>query len=357
MKNSCKCLLLLAFILIAKFSRSQSCNILGCASTYGPITANTNVVGETGFGSCYFNVIYKQAYWEFFYSPNGGNFEQIFTPVNTGGDPLDIDYSVYDMGITGPGGINCPVNVSGFTEVICQLAPTHGNPTGPGLDGAVPTLAGHYYAVIIYVYQDDDPFYTFTTGTPSINGVPFDALNCPGVLPVQLKSFTAKSNGCNVQLSWAVDAEQDLDRYEIQYSSNGQQFSSVGIKKSAAVSGQHIYQFEHSPSSKQCFYRLKMTDHDGKYRYSAVVKANLTCTTSDYTIYPNPVADKLTVTLNALTQKQISYILFDARGTRIKTGAISGMGNTIDFRDLPPGIYLLKIQSEGKTEQFRLVHP
>lgn len=356
MRNSFKLLILVVFLLISKFSQSQSCNILGCASTYGPITANTNVLGDTGFGSCYFNVIYKQAYWEFFYSPNGGNFEQIFTPVNSGGDPLDIDYSVYDMGITGPGGITCPVNVSGFTEVICQLTPTHGNPTGPGLDGSVPTIAGHYYAVIIYVYQDADATYSFNVGAPTMDGIPFDALNCPGVLPVQLKSFAAKTNDCKISLNWSVEAEQNLDHYEIHHSSDGQLFSAIGTIKSAAFSNTHNYEFEHRPSSKQNFYRLKMIDHDGKFKFSSVVKANLSCKNSNYNIYPNPVADILTVGLIEPSQKQVSYNLFDARGNRIRSGLINGANVKIDFTNLAAGIYLLQLQKDGIKDHFRIVH-
>lgn len=335
---------------------AQSCNILGCAASYGPITAITTVPGETGFGSCYYNVVYKQAYWEFFYSPNGGNFEQTFTPVNAGGDPLDIDYSVYDMGITGPSGMTCPVNVSGFTEVICELTPTHGNPTGPGINGTVPTLAGHYYAVIIYVYQYADPSYTFNVEAPTLNGQPFSALNCPGVLPVKLNNFSAQSNGCKVKLNWQSQFEQNLSKYLVEESLDGRTFIPIGTVNSSNETWGSNYSFETLPTAEKTFYRLKMMDWDGRYAYSNITSSHTSCRQKEFLIYPNPVKDLLHIEKNIPGNYSIQYAIYNALGNEINKGTIKGETGNVSFSNLPGGVYILRITQNGNSRQYKIIH-
>lgn len=356
MKKVYLLLFLAVFYLLPYGTTAQSCNILGCASSYGPITADATVAGEMGFGSCYYNVVYKQAYWEFFYSPVGGNFEQTFTPVNTGGDPLDIDYSVYDMGITGPSGITCPVNVSGFTEVICELTPTHGTPTGPGINGTVTTQAGHFYAVIIYIYQDADPAYTFNVGAPTLNGQPFSALNCPGVLPVRLSSFSATANGCKVRLAWQAQSELNLNTYLIEQSSDGRHFIQVGSKSFSDYTQGNRYSFDLTPTSGKLFYRLKMVDNDGKFVYSNVATATVSCNLGGFAVFPNPVSDWLTIQNSSISNAAASYSIFDSKGRAISRGTCSGNYKRIDFKQMPKGIYLVQVIQNGSRRQFKVVH-
>src|SRR5450432_407452 len=44
-------------------------------------------------------------------------------------------------------------------------------------------------------------------------------------LPLQLQSFDAKKSGAEVFLSWATSQETNMDRFEVEYSSNGSVFS------------------------------------------------------------------------------------------------------------------------------------
>lgn len=65
---------------------------------------------------------------------------------------------------------------------------------------------------------------------------------------------------------------------------------------------------------------------------------NLTLTENEksFSIYPNPVKEKLTISIKAST-----YDLFDLTGKKIATGTVDN--NTIDMQDVNSGVYILKL--------------
>ncbi|MBL4642996.1 MAG: T9SS type A sorting domain-containing protein [Flavobacteriaceae bacterium] len=68
----------------------------------------------------------------------------------------------------------------------------------------------------------------------------------------------------------------------------------------------------------------------------------------DFALYPNPSTDFLVVQLPSGSLKaEIS--VFDVSGRLLKTSSITSSANKIDVQDLSTGMYILKIQSEGKT--------
>ena len=73
----------------------------------------------------------------------------------------------------------------------------------------------------------------------------------------------------------------------------------------------------------------------------------------EFTVYPNPVSEYLNIQLPTGTTKA-SINVFDMSGKLIRNSAIS-VGNTkVDVADLSTGVYILKLDSEGKlgSRQF-----
>ena len=62
-------------------------------------------------------------------------------------------------------------------------------------------------------------------------------------------------------------------------------------------------------------------------------------------IYPNPATNLINVLLSGNTSKAM-VTLFNLQGIKIKIGAINGEQGVIDVTNLPPGMYLLKAESE-----------
>jgi hypothetical protein len=75
---------------------------------------------------------------------------------------------------------------------------------------------------------------------------------------------------------------------------------------------------------------------------------------SSFAAYPNPVSDKLVVTLQ--NQKHNAFIqLCDLTGSIIKSVAVAELTNELNFADLPSGIYFLRLASGDAIYTKRIV--
>ena len=335
---------------------SQNCTSLGCAKdAAGTYVAATNISGVTEPGTC-FPIPYKQAYWQFFYSPTGGVYTQTYTPILTG-DPLDLDYLVFDLGMTGgPASISCPVNTSGFTEILCRTAASPNQAIGPGTDATLNTIAGHFYAIAIYVYQELDLTYSFTIGNPQIGGVNLVALNCQIVLPVKLSSFNAKVNSCNVSLDWVAETESQLKNYEVEFSTDGRRFQSLATVSTQGAGSNKKYTYQHmNPMQGRIFYRLKMTDMDGRTEYSKIIALNLDCNQSKVLVYPNPVTDLLQVNITNVQFNSTTASLFDSNGKLIYYASMISGTNEIDMSKFIRGVYVLQLKNNQGIENLKII--
>ncbi|HTL06840.1 MAG TPA: PQQ-dependent sugar dehydrogenase [Chitinophagaceae bacterium] len=88
-------------------------------------------------------------------------------------------------------------------------------------------------------------------------------------LPVKINSFTGTTvNGGN-QLTWLSGVEQQVQQYEVEYSTDGIHFLQAGI---VPATGAASYHFTHKPGNgNKWYYRLKMVDLDGRSAYSSTI--------------------------------------------------------------------------------------
>jgi len=128
---------------------------------------------------------------------------------------------------------------------------------------------------------------TFNTFSPFIVG----AIGL--ALPVSLTSFEASAKNNGVVLSWTTANEVAISQYIVEKSANGVDFSPIG-SVNASNAGNYTFS-DLNPNNGAGFYRLKMLDFSGAFKFSQVL---LVKSTGNLTIglYPNPVANNLTVT-------------------------------------------------------------
>lgn len=72
-------------------------------------------------------------------------------------------------------------------------------------------------------------------------------------------------------------------------------------------------------------------------------------------VYPNPFVNHLSVSLNS---EAVIYVS-DEKGKytkKIEVDAAGGSQVTIDFRNMPQGIYLCEVHQAGQAKLFRLIH-
>ena len=180
------------------------------------------------------------------------------------------------------------------------------------------------------------------------------------VLPLKLITFGAKRADNSIALNWLTSNEVNVKQFEIERSFNGADFTEVGNVKAVNATRQTTYLFnDNDPlayrSAAKVFYRLKMTDIDGKYSYSYIAVVNPMGTSNRLTIYPNPAKgaqvfleldEQVINTTVTVSVEDVSGRTYNRQITII-SGANQRLA--VDIKNLPAGVYLLKIETGKKS--------
>jgi hypothetical protein len=105
------------------------------------------------------------------------------------------------------------------------------------------------------------------------------------------------------------------------------------------------------------YYRLKMVDKDGKFKYSEVrtIRIGAVNESAKITAYPNPVVNELHISLPQSWQNQsVNGQLLNTGGRIIKTFIIQ-QAVTIMMSDVPVGTYYLKMVNGNEISTQAIV--
>lgn len=175
------------------------------------------------------------------------------------------------------------------------------------------------------------------------------------VLPVTGLNLTAKQTGTSILLEWKTQFETNNKGFNIEISSDGAHFKSIGFVPTAGNNSGSAYQFRVSnPYSQVNYFRLAQTDLDEKTTYSNIVNIRFDAPGS-IVLSPNPVQNLLQFEFNAPLNKAIIQI-FDGSGRLWK---VVNPGNArqgqIDVSGLANGLFNVRIINNGKTNTFAII--
>jgi hypothetical protein len=183
----------------------------------------------------------------------------------------------------------------------------------------------------------------------------------PSPLPVKLVSFTGQRIERNAVLQWEITDAEHFSHFEMERSANAKQFENIGkIAFDAAKPRYHFTDSDPFKTSEKLYYRLKMVDLDGTFAYSRILYLN----SGDgipalHYAYPNPVADHIDIILENYADQTATAHITDLSGRVVlsKKVQISGGKISLDVagKHIPPGMYLLGIDTKKETMQFRIV--
>jgi len=173
-------------------------------------------------------------------------------------------------------------------------------------------------------------------------------------LPVTLIDFIAKPLNETVMLSWSVSNEVNFKNYEVEVSSNGKDFVTIGTINAINNSSIHNYTFHHlTPSIGKNYYLLKMVNKDGSYTYSSIRVITISKDNA-ISIYPNPAASFINI--NNPTNKIAEINLVDASGRvckKINTTSIDGNIYRMDIHGFTNGIYILQVRDASNNLHYK----
>jgi surface protein len=164
-------------------------------------------------------------------------------------------------------------------------------------------------------------------------------------LPIELLHFNAQAIDKNVLLDWITASEINNEKFQIEHSSNGIDFSLLAeIKSKGNSTLKTVYQYKHQDVVEGIhYYRLKQLDFDGKHTYSNIKKVEINNHSNQIEIYPNPTSGLL----NIVNCDRNSYKIADVTGKIVIEGNVQ-LG-TVSIHSLTSGLYFLTVVKEEKT--------
>lgn len=193
--------------------------------------------------------------------------------------------------------------------------------------------------------------------TPSFSQFRVHAANSPNTIPLPVNiQFTAHKEMNANKLEWTTTYEKNNKQFNVQKSTDGIAFETIGTLASKAISGNSSaelrYSFEDTkPLLGHNYYRLEQVDMDGKRSFTNIVDLIWIDNGDAITVYPNPVQDELNIDLNITKKSLVEIRLMDMSGKLIsqkESSVETGLNNIhLNTSQLGQGFYNLQVYING----------
>jgi hypothetical protein len=175
-----------------------------------------------------------------------------------------------------------------------------------------------------------------------------------GTLPVSLLSFSGYKDGIRNQLRWVTSSEINNRGFQVERSSDGQSYQSIGFVNSLAIGGNSQTPLKYSfsdaqPAGVKQYYRLKQTDIDGRNTLSNIllIQGEKPTAFEIASVFPNPTRGQITMLLSAPTNETVNIRVMDLAGRILETRQVNVLtGNNsipFDLSKQAKGQYLIQV--------------
>lgn len=174
------------------------------------------------------------------------------------------------------------------------------------------------------------------------------------VLPVSLVSFDATAEKNSVLLTWSTSSEINNVGFDVQRSTNGTAFTTIGFVASKGT-GANTYSFNDGAvvSNTKYYYRLLQKDADGKTGLSNVVSVVFNGESSNVRITPNPVKNLLTIRYNVPTTV-VDVVIIDVLGRKVFAAKASG-AIQVNTEAWTKGGYFVQVNDGNSVQSYKVI--
>jgi hypothetical protein len=253
------------------------------------------------------------------------------------------------------------VNTSGTSKFIAKWNGSTWNDVtiGPGTDNVSFAIAG---VPTGWVYTGGG----FFSADGNSNAVHIARLSIAATLPVELISFTAAPENNFIQLSWNTASEKDNSGFELQRSTDGNNFLDIkwikGHGNSTTLTG-YRYTDKNVEPETIYYYRLRQIDFNGNSNFSSTVSAKIgDADAFDFFISGNPAGPSTTVSWNLAEAGKVEILMTNLVGEKIhilkNANEIAGHHlftfNKNDL-NLSSGLYFITLINSSKSITRKMV--
>jgi hypothetical protein len=245
----------------------------------------------------------------------------------------------YNVG-TGNAGSNLDMQVTLFNASQTQL-----NVYNPGtlLSSVIDTIlnAGNYFIRVEGRGNIYAPNYA-SLGSYSLQG----SFTAGGTLPLRRLELSGQLNGDRHQLSWIIDADEQVTEQVLEVSTDGRNFSRV------TQPANETRAFAYRPYvNTTAVYRLSVTFDNGRQYYSNMVSLRNTGSVAKPRLVSNIVNTGI---ITVTSPGSYQYAVVDYNGRTVRKGQLVNGLNNIDATAINAGLYLIRFANgdEQWTDKF-----
>lgn len=275
---------------------------------------------------------------------------------------LEREWRVVNRGFTGTFSFSVKLNHCAIPSTLDPddlrlLVDTDGDFSNAALHDASSGLAFTYSGGVITVSG-------ISTALIPLNGqryITIGSVSSTTPLPIELVAFDAVCNGRQVDVNWSTASERNNELFTIEAGRDGVHFEPVGEMAGAGNSTMmlHYAWTDHRPMNGISYYRLKQTDTDGTYTYSATVP--VACAAApDFTIFPNPARGSFSFHIpEGALDGDLEVEMYSSLGQLVRNrlvapGATPGGMMEISLDGLPEGVYYVSFNSTSGRQTKKL---
>lgn len=173
------------------------------------------------------------------------------------------------------------------------------------------------------------------------------------ILPVTLISFSGEKKSCREGLlKWTTANEIAFKEFNVMESEDGINYRIIKTIPAIYSSGNQDYDIALDLINQNNYYKLKLTDLDYSFSYSNVLLLKKDCIAENslnFSLYPQPANNILTVFFNKTTEPNLIFIIYDLQGNIIKkqNAVNTSPAQQVDISTFQPGVYLFSVNSSS----------
>lgn len=186
------------------------------------------------------------------------------------------------------------------------------------------------------------------TGTVSILPAEITLASSLHSLPVKWLAIRATLKNQLAEVVWETAAEDRVDYYEVQHSTDGRNWISLGHVNPKGNLQNNYFMLHTKPGAGINLYRIREVSQTGSSSYSQTVTLWVPSASQNMLLYPNPAHRQ---TVNLILNSPATISIYQANGTLISRRKYTAGMHALDASGLPAGIYLI---SNG-SQQIRWV--
>ncbi len=234
-----------------------------------------------------------------------------------------------------------------------------GNGTAPG--NYVPGVATQINPDDVDIVWDaTNSWWTITFDVTGFSG--FYIAGSFGALPVSLLNFSGYKDGTRNQLRWTTSSESNNRGFEVQRSTDGINYTTLGFVNTLALGGNSTSQLnytytDNNVTGSRQYYRLRQVNFDGNSKLSNIVliKGDKPVSLTIDGLFPNPANSLVNVLIAAPNKDKVTMVITDIAGRTMlqKVVGIETGSNTIpvDISTLANGTYMVKLVCSSNCDR------